>query len=289
MAIVERASDPLDAIVDEVARAFANHGVKKGPIGSNKGTLRVDLELDVRRIIQAYWTPFQADVPGRSIGLHLEVREPRLHWAEAYLTNNFRNWVFIFGERPDGEVQLLKYGDYADPLETLEEFFTQAAWYVLTACDLTWPDVSFWVSDDVPWHLDDEVRAGATTNAALDESLKKSTIVWLRWKDDAGAERTLPVWYINDKSTLYVLSGERQQVVPGAEKIRHCDVIFRQKGKNNRVGEVPASVRVLPLGSDWDTIAEKIAEKRLNIPGLPEETAKRWRDSCHILEISLHS
>lgn len=59
--------------------------------------------------------------------------------------------------------------------------------------------------------------------------------------------------------------------------------------KNVRVAEVPASVRVLPPGPEWDEKAEKIAEKRLNIPGLPEETAKRWRDQCEILELTLRT
>jgi hypothetical protein len=69
--------------------------------------------------------------------------------------------------------------------------------------------------------------------------------------------------------------------------MRECDVILRQKGKNVQIAEIPASVRVLPLGEEWDEAAEKIAEKRLNIPGLPEETAKRWRDECVILELRL--
>ena len=36
-----------------------------------------------------------------------------------------------------------------------------------------------------------------------------------------------------------------------------------------------------------DRTSSQIAEKRLNIPGLPEETARRWRDECHILELTL--
>jgi hypothetical protein len=84
-----------------------------------------------------------------------------------------------------------------------------------------------------------------------------------------------------------VLSGERQQTIPNAANLRNVDVLVRWKGKNARVAEIPASVRVLPQGPEWDTIAEKIAEKRLNIPGLPEETARRWRDECHILELTL--
>jgi hypothetical protein len=46
------------------------------------------------------------------------------------------------------------------------------------------------------------------------------------------------------------------------------------------------------IGGDdpsWTEVANKIAEKRLNIPGLPEETARRWRDECVILELTLRS
>ncbi len=102
----------------------------------------------------------------------------------------------------------------------------------------------------------------------------------------------MPVWYVFDQKTqrLYVLSGERQQLLPGAEKMRECDVILRWKGKNAAVAEIPASVRVIRgADPDWDEIADKVAEKRLNIPGLPEDTARRWKDECVILELTLRT
>jgi hypothetical protein len=48
-------------------------------------------------------------------------------------------------------------------------------------------------------------------------------------------------------------------------------------------------VRVLEPGPEWDEVAEKVAEKRLNIPGLPEDTARRWRDECTLLELTLRT
>ncbi len=99
----------------------------------------------------------------------------------------------------------------------------------------------------------------------------------------------MPVWFVSDQGKLYVLSGERQQTIPDAENLRECEVIPRWKGQNARIAEIPASVRVLEPGPEWDAIAEKIAEKRLNIPGLPEDTAKRWRDECVILELTLRT
>lgn len=288
MAIAER-SGSLAAIADEVARYVGRQGLKEGKAAGAKAALRVTLETDVKRVVQVYWTPFSAEIPGRSIGVHLEVAEPAVHWGEAYLSPTERNWIFMFGERPDGEVQLLKYGDYATPSEALDEFFRQSSWYVLTATEKSWADVVFEVDDGVPWGEHQQVVAGAATSSAIQESLKKSTIMWLRWNAE-GRQHTMPVWYIYDAKAerIFVLSGERQQKLPGAETMRECDVILRWKGKNAAVAELSAQVRVIRGDSpDWDERADKIAEKRLNIPGLPEDTARRWRDECVILELTL--
>jgi hypothetical protein len=289
MAIAEQPlTGRLAAIVDEVARAIARQGISEGDVGSAKGVLRVVVEEDVRRVVQVYWTPFEASVPGQSIGLHLEVAEPRVHWTECYLSPEFRNWVFCFAERPDGEIQLMQYGDYAAPREAVEAFFNMSSWHVLTATDLTWKDVRYELGEGVVFPERVRAVAGLSASAAVQESLKKSTILWMRWTVD-GVERTMPVWYLYDAKAgkIYVLSGERQQTIPGAESIRECDVILRWKGKNSSVAEIPASVRVLRQGPEWDEVAERIAEKRLNIPGLPEDTARRWRDECAILELTL--
>jgi hypothetical protein len=237
-----------------------------------------------------YWTPFETEIPGRSIGLHLEVAEPRVHWTECYLSPEYRNWVFCFQERPDGEIQLAHHRDYETPEQGVHGFFELSSWYVLTPTDKSWGDVVYEISDALDWPDELAILAGAIKNPAIEESLKKSTIVWLRWRNTEG-EHTLPVWYIYDQRAqkIYVLSGERQQTIPGAAQLKECEVIFRWKGKNARVGEVPALVRVLPRGREWDEVAEKIAEKRLNIPGLPEETARRWRADCEILELTLRA
>ncbi|MDQ3987499.1 MAG: hypothetical protein M3280_13505 [Actinomycetota bacterium] len=281
-------ADRFAPIMEELARAIAAQGIQSGDPAKSKGVLRVVNEFSVKRVIQVYWTPFAADVPGRSIGVHLEVAEPRVRWAECYLTPDFVNWVFCFHERADGEIQLSFHEHYDDPRSAIKGFFDLASWYVLTAANLTWTDVAYQLSPELEWpeHLHNIVSA--ETDKAVQESLKKSTIFWLRWTLD-GREHTMPVWYFFDAKAnrIYVLSGERQQKLPGAERIRRADVILRWKGKNAQVAELPASVRVLPQGPEWDEVAEKIAEKRLNIPGLPEDTARRWRDECVVLELVL--
>ena len=290
MALTERTQeDRFTPILEDLARGFSVNGIKGAEDGKkSKGVLRVENESNVKRVIQAYWTPFSAEVPGRSIGLHLEVAEPKVRWAEAYLTPSGVNWVFCFRERADGDIELAYYEQYSEYNLALKGFFDLASWYTLTASDLTWDDVTYKLADGYEWPENLQRVAEATTDKAVQESLKKSTIFWLRWELD-GEVRTMPVWFLYDSKAdkIYVLSGERQQTLPGAERIRRADVILRWKGKNAQVAELPAWVRPLEQGPEWMEVAEKIAEKRLNIPGLPEETAKRWQDECVILEISL--
>lgn len=281
--------DPLDPIMAEVAGIVTRHGLEEGDASAKKAILRITREQNVRRVIQAYWTPFQAEIPGESIGLHLEVAEPRVFWSECYLSPTFQNWVFCFAERPDGEIQLTHYGDFPTPKKALERFFDLSTWYVLTASDSTWNDVAYQVGDELDWDLAHTRLSGQSSNDAVQEALKKSTILWLRWREGGDGERTMPVWFFNDKGRIFVLNGERQQTIPNARSLRRCDVILRWKGKNSRIAELPASARILEKGPEWQEIAEKIAEKRLNIPGAPEETARRWHDECDILELTLLS
>ncbi|HYI45120.1 MAG TPA: hypothetical protein VE174_06605 [Actinomycetota bacterium] len=292
MAISEAsATDWLPGVLDGVARALARHAIKEGDIRTANASLRIEREQHVKRNVQVYWTPFEAYIPDTSIGLHLEVAKPTVHWAEAYLSPNHRNWVFIFAERPDGEIQLAYHGDYATPAEAMDMFFSLSSWYVLTATDSAWGDVLYQVADDLPWGEPHRTLAGASTSTAIQESLKKSTIFWLKWRTDKG-EKTMPVWFVYDQKAtrIFVLSGERQQTIPEAEQIRECEIILRWKGKNASVAEIPASVRVI-RGADpeWDEVADKVAEKRLNIPGTPEDTARRWKDECVILELTLRT
>jgi hypothetical protein len=290
VAVAERPTGGrLDPIVEDVARAVRREGIGPDAAGKSRATLRISYEDDVRRVVQVYWTPFEASVPGRCVSLNLEVAQPRVYWAECYLSPEYRNWVFCFAERPDGEMQLSHHAEFPTPRGALEGFFDLATWYVLTPVDLTWNDVAYELGGglEFPPHLDPAATTGVS-NPAVQESLKKSTILWMRWHAD-GVEHTMPVWYLYDAKAgkVYVLSGERQQTLPGAEHIRECDVILRWKGRNSSVAELPARVRQIEQGPEWDEIAERIAEKRLNIPGLPEETARRWRDECVILELDL--
>jgi hypothetical protein len=277
-------------LLEALARGIGRQGISRAEGGDAKATMRAGIERNVKRVVQVYWTPFQVEIEGDCLAIHLDAPRPRRHWTECYVSPSQRNWVLCFYERADGNVELAYYRDYESPSEAIDGFFNLSSWYTLTATDLTWDDVVYDIDPELDWDEPLEAMAGKSTSAALQESLKKSTILWMRWHAD-GRAYTMPVWYFldNKSGSIYVLSGERQQTLPGASSIREADVIFRQKGKNIQVAEVPASVRVLEPGAEWDEIAERIAEKRLNIPGLPEATARRWRDECVILELKLRA
>lgn len=134
----------LDPLLEEVARGIGRFGIKEGDPGG-PAVLRVELEEGVRRIVQVYWTPFQIQIERQCIGLHLEVAEPRVHWAECYISPDQRNWVLCFHERPDGEIQLAYHRDYPTPEEAIDGFFKLSAWYVLTATNKNWSDVVYHV------------------------------------------------------------------------------------------------------------------------------------------------
>jgi hypothetical protein len=287
MALAEQAVDPAFApILDEIARNISRLELKRGSSEGAPATLRIGMESNVKRVVQVYWTGFEANIPDDCIGMHLEVAEPRVHWAEAYLSPRVRSWVFCFRERADGEIELAQYGDYATPREAIRYFFNFAEWNVLMPTEQSWSTVTYDIAGNLSWGPEYSAVAEASMDAAVQESLKKSTIIWLRWQDD-GQERQMPVWFVSDQGKIYVLSGERQQQIPNARNLRQAEVIVRWKGRNARVAELPASVKLLEPGEEWDRIAERIAEKRLNIPGTPEETAHRWRDECEILELTL--
>lgn len=293
MAIVERDIQArLAPVFTLVAKELQRRGITSAEQAAPeaRAVLRIERKENVRRVVQVYWTPFQAEVPGASVGLHLEIPKPKRHWVEGYIAPKGVSWVFAFAERPDGDYQLAYHHQLDTPEDAVESFFDIAAWYGLAATDLTWEDAVALVAPDAGWTDVHSVQAssGEEMDKAIQESLKKSTILWMRWTDPEGVARTMPVWFLLQGDKIYVLSGERQQTIPGAERLRSVDVILRWKGKNSQIADLPADVRVIgPDDPDWDAVAEKIAEKRLNIPGAPEETARRWRDECVILELSL--
>ena len=77
MALAEQSVDPAFApILDEIARNISRLELKRGSSEGAPATLRIGMENNVKRVVQVYWTGFEANIPDDCIGMHLEVAEP---------------------------------------------------------------------------------------------------------------------------------------------------------------------------------------------------------------------
>jgi len=121
-----------------------------------------------------------------------------------------------------------------------------------------------------------------------EDGLKKSDVIWLG--ADVGGRRTsIPAWFVYKDGRIYVLSqrepGPEEQTVPGVGRAREFTVVTRRKGRDTSLEEFGAAPRVLE-GAEWEDAAKALADKRKSRAGAPDESVKRWRGSCDILELT---
>jgi hypothetical protein len=114
----------------------------------------------------------------------------------------------------------------------------------------------------------------------VDAALSKGTIAWIGVTDAKGRETTKPVWYGYERGLVYVLVGPDEQEVPGMESATTVQLLVRSKEKQSLVGDMECSVRKLPKGAEWDTIARDVLiGRRLNLTD-GEKALERWRRTC---------
>ncbi|MGH2709303.1 MAG: hypothetical protein ACRDJF_03410, partial [Actinomycetota bacterium] len=88
---------------------------------------------------------------------------------------------------------------------------------------------------------------------------------------------------------VYVLSGEPQQQIPGADQVRDAKVVTRWKGRDARLVEFDASVRPITASTDlarFREIAQLLVSKRQSVTGSIDENLNRWMRECVILELT---
>ena len=62
-------------------------------------------------------------------------------------------------------------------------------------------------------------------------------------------------------------------------------VVTRRKGRDTSLEEFTAAPRILE-GAEWEDAAKALADKRKSRAGPPDESVKRWRGACDILELT---
>ena len=113
--------------------------------------------------------------------------------------------------------------------------------------------------------------------------MKKTGICWVRW---AGETRDHPVWHTWHDGTAYVVAGDGEQPLPGAETAESAMVTARTKDSRARLILWEATVtRLQPWSPEWDEAVSLLQAERLNLVD-PGQVAQRWAADCIILRLT---
>jgi hypothetical protein len=150
---------------------------------------------------------------------------------------------------------------------------------------------SFILDGDIVGELEFPVYVQAPVtklSKETEEGLRKSDVIWVGTRVN-GHQRTAPVWFAYKDGKIYLLSkrehGADEQSVPGVPEARELVVVTRRKGRDTSLQEFTAAQRVLE-GSEWETAAKLLVDRRRSRVGPPADSVGRWRGSCDIVELT---
>jgi len=122
----------------------------------------------------------------------------------------------------------------------------------------------------------------------VEDGLRKSDVIWVGIEYQ-GKDVTIPSWFVYRAGKIYVLSSKhpslQEQTIPGLPEARDVIVITRRKYRDTSLDRFRAVCRILQ-GPEWDQAAALLADRRRSRVGPPQDSIKRWRDSCLIAELT---
>jgi len=150
---------------------------------------------------------------------------------------------------------------------------------------------SFIIDDQVVGEIELPVYVQASPTKLpkeTEDGLRKSDVIWLGTEVN-GRRMTIPAWFVYRNGKIYVLSqreaGPQEQTVPGVGRAREFLIVTRRKGRDTQLEEFVAAPRLLE-GAEWEDVAKALADKRKSRAGAPDESIRRWRGTCDILELT---
>jgi len=301
-----------------IARRLSDYQVPRGD--GALGTLHIAQERNISRTFKAHWTGFTLQFPKRIILLSAMLKDGTF-WSEGYISTGQPSWVLAFrrdphkargsgGPRPDDKLglessietslaqrhklidsgqipheELIRMEDFDDPLEAVDEFFNYTAWYVLRAIEASWDQLGYIPEPTAGWGPDEDRAATLPVAPAIEEGLKKSDIIWVT---PDTSNRSLPCWFVYKNGKIWVLSAEPQQVIPDAVHVREAQVAVRWKGRDARLVDFEASVRVIgpENPAEFEEIGALLVAKRQSVQGSVEDIVSRWMSQGVILELT---
>lgn len=316
---MSRTAVDIEAIKDRIARNLSEHRIAQS--AGEIGQLTAALRRPVTRTFRAHWTGFKIEYPRDTVLLRADLKDGS-YWTEGYISLVQPSWVLVFrakpakargsgGPRPDDKFthpeavagalrdrqqsvdaglvpdeELIRMEDYDDPVEATDGFFNYASFYMLKSIDASWDQFGFSPDPSIGWKAEDQTAASLPIDEAIDQGLKRSDIIWLTPNTDP--TRPLPVWFVYKEGKAFVLSGERQQIVPEARRVRDVHVVTRWKGRDAQLVEFDAAVRQITADQrqEFEEIAQLLLAKRQSVTGTPEENMERWLRECVILELT---
>jgi hypothetical protein len=119
-------------------------------------------------------------------------------------------------------------------------------------------------------------------SAVVDEATRRSNVVWV-CLDGAPARA---VWHVWHDGCAYLVTGGREQELPGAAAARQAVVVVRSRERRSGVVvEWTAEVEhVVPGTGDWDDVVPVLHAARLNAPDGDEQPA-RWARESTVLRL----
>jgi hypothetical protein len=131
-------------------------------------------------------------------------------------------------------------------------------------------------------------QAPSKLSKEIEEVLKKSDVIWVGVEAN-GRDRAAPSWFAYKDGKILLLSqrgpGPEEQTIPGPPNAKELIVVTRRKGRDTSLDRFPAAYRILE-GSEWEEAAKILADRRRSRVGPPEDSIKRWRGACDILELT---
>lgn len=98
--------------------------------------------------------------------------------------------------------------------------------------------------------------------ALIEESMKRSSLVWITYEADG---RSRAVWHGWADGVAYVVSGGPEQELPGVEWVQRAVVTSRAKETHARLVSWVASVETLvPWTDEWHEAVNVLSPDRLN-------------------------
>jgi hypothetical protein len=308
----------IEDLKNEIARRISEYALSPGE--GSAGTLEISLRPSVARTFRAHWTGYRLLYPQPTLVLLAWLHDGSF-WSEGYISTAQPSYVLAFrktphknrgtgAERPDDKFsspqsietaigqrrewvlqglapdeEIMRYEDFDDPMEAIDQFFNYTSLYCLRAVDLDWSSFGYMADPSAGWDEGEAAVASTPFDAAIEEGLKKSDILWL--SPDTDPDKSIPCWFLYRKDKrLFVISAPSEQVIPDAARVRTAHIVTRRKGRDARMTEFDAHVRVVtPANRDeFDEIAEQLVAKRQSVRS-SEEMIAGWKAEGVILEL----